>query len=113
MTPWAHRVLEVGSLVNKLQRWMGAISRSPGVLNGNLRSYKIKVSNKELFLYTYVCIYMCVCIYVCVCVCVYFSAQVLVVTCEMFSCSIGDPVPCLGIEHRPPALGASSFRHDH
>ena len=78
MTPWAHRVLEVGSLVNKLQRWMGAISRSPGVLNGNLRSYKIKVSNKELFLYTYVCIYMCVC--VCVCVCIFLCTGL---SCDM------------------------------
>ena len=63
MTPWAHRVLEVGSLVNKLERCTGAISRSQGVLNINLRSYKIKVSNKELFLYTHThthtCIFVC------------------------------------------------------
>lgn len=61
MTPWAHRVLEVGSLVNKLERYTGAIRRSPGVLNVNLRSYKIKVSNKELFLYIYTHTHMFVC----------------------------------------------------
>ena len=83
MTPWAHRVLEVGSLVNKLERCTGAISRSQGVLNINLRSYKIKVSNKELFLYTHTHTHTYA----------YLSAQVLVVTCRMFSCSIGDLVP--------------------
>ena len=81
MTPWAHRVLEVGSLVNKLERCTGAISRSQRVLNVNLRSYKIKVSNKELFLYTHTHTHT------------YLSAQVLVVTCRMFSCSIRDLVP--------------------